>query len=135
MRASVISPFRAREIVRGRGAQSDLSIFQPDIVLPKQFWDTFKKEELGPEKALLLGVLESAVHDFQKHIFAKHAKERALFSNAEDWIATPGQHYMFSFDNVCSGIGLDPSYVRKGLMNWRDSKRVAFAEEIRSRRR
>jgi hypothetical protein len=80
------------------------------------------------EEALLLAMLEMAVEDFQKYLFAADAQGKALFQEAEEWILTSDSRWFFSFDNVCRHLKLSPSYVRRGLMRWKDRQLRAYAE-------
>ena len=51
------------------------SLFQPDTLLPAQYFGTFRsKTRLEPEKSLLLAVLEDAVICFQKYLFTRDRK-------------------------------------------------------------
>ena len=81
------------------------------------------------EEALLLAMLEMATEDFQKYLFATDAQGKALFQEAEEWILTSDSRWFFSFDNVCRHLKLSPSYVRRGLMRWKDNQLRARAEQ------
>jgi hypothetical protein len=99
------------------------SLFQPDILLPAQYLETFrKKSHLEPEKRLMLGVLEDAVACFQKYLFARDSKGKGLFRDAEEWISEENSDWLFSFDNICEVFGLNPQYVREGLARWKEKK-------------
>jgi len=37
------------------------------------------------------------------------------FREVEEWITHEGNEWIFSFDNVCEFLGLDPEYLRRGL--------------------
>ncbi|MEK7210101.1 MAG: hypothetical protein AAB070_01645, partial [Candidatus Binatota bacterium] len=96
------------------------SLFQPDTLLPAQYLETFRrKAPLEPEKRLMLSVLEDAVACFQKHLFSRDPRGRALFRNAEEWIEEEGSDWLFSFENICEVLDLDPHYVRQGLLRWK----------------
>ena len=41
---------------------------------------------LEPEKKLMLAILEDAVACFQKYVFARDGKGKALFRETEDWV-------------------------------------------------
>ncbi|TAJ98364.1 hypothetical protein EPO44_11760 [bacterium] len=96
------------------------SLFQPDTLLPAQYLETFRKKGyLEPEKRLMLAVLEDAIACFQKYPFARDSKGRALFREAEEWIVEEGSDWLFSFENICEVLALDPQYVRQGLLRWK----------------
>jgi hypothetical protein len=99
------------------------SLFQPDTLLPDQFLETFRrKSHLEPEKILMLAVLEDAIACYQKYIFARDGKGKALFQEAEEWIKEKGADWLFSFSNVCEILGFDPDYLRQGLMQWKEKR-------------
>jgi hypothetical protein len=69
-------------------AENNSTITNGDTSMVEQYLDTFRRSEhLEPEKSLLAAILE--------------------YCGGNDWI--------FSFDNVCELLGLDPEYVRRGL--------------------
>ncbi len=95
------------------------SLFQPDTLLPEQYLDTFRRKvHLEPEKKLLLAILEDAIACYQKYIFARDGKGKALFHEAESWVGEKGSEAVFSFDSVCEMLGFDPEYLRRGLVTW-----------------
>ena len=104
------------------------SIFQPDTLLPEQYLDTFRRKiQLEPEKKLMLAILEDGIACFQKHLFARDGKGKALFRDSETWIEEKNSEAVFSFDSVCECIGLDPDYLRRGMRTW---KAQALANQI-----
>ena len=99
------------------------SLFQPDTLLPDQYLDTFRRKlHLEPEKKLMLAVLEDAVACFQKYVFARDGKGKALFQETEDWVLDENTDWLFSFSNVCETLGFDPDYLRRGLVQWKTEK-------------
>jgi len=99
------------------------SLFQPDTLLPAQYHETFKrKSQLEPEKRLMLAVLEDAIACFQKYLFARDTRGRALYRDAEEWILEEDSDWLFSFENICEVLGFSPHYVRQGLIRWKEKK-------------
>ena len=95
------------------------SLFQPDTLLPEQYLDTFRRKvRLEPEKKLLLAILEDAIACYQKYIFARDGKGKALFREVESWVEEKGNEAVFAFDSVCEMLGFDPEYLRRGLATW-----------------
>jgi hypothetical protein len=72
------------------------------------------------EKRLMLAVLESATEDFQKYVLANHKRGRDLFDQAEAWIFNADDPSFFSFENICQHLQLDPGYMRRGFVRWKD---------------
>lgn len=97
------------------------SLFQPDTLLPEQYFSTFRRKfYLAPEKRLMLAILEDAVDCFQKCVCARDKKRRNLFLDAEHWIFDKNDgDWMFSFENVCDVLGLSPRYMRRELLRWK----------------
>ncbi len=79
-----------------------------------------RKVDLKEEQKLMLAVLNDAVTCFQKHFVARDKIGMSLFREAEDWILLQGKDdWLFSFDNICETLDLDPAYIRGGLQRWR----------------
>jgi hypothetical protein len=94
------------------------SLFQPDSLLPTQYFDTFRRKSvLEPEKRLMLAVLEDAVACFQKHVMVRDAKGEALFRDVEQWILGKSDDWLFSFENICESLGFNAWYIRQGLIS------------------
>ena len=93
------------------------AIFGTDSEAQQRYFDTFRRSEhLEPEKVLLLAVLEDAIHLFQKLHGARARAGKEHFREVNDWFMNQGNHGLFSFDSVCELLGLDPQYVRRGLL-------------------
>lgn len=85
----------------------------------------YKKNLREGEERLMLAVLESAVEDFQKYIFARNPRGKRLFQEAEDWfLDKDGEEGegLFSFENICETLRLHPDPIRKGLIVWKEAK-------------
>ena len=54
-----------------------------------------------------------------------------LFEDAEEWIKSEDEG-VFSFNNVCETLGLDPKRLRKGLEQWK-AKQIGAPPEDRKR--
>jgi hypothetical protein len=77
---------------------------------------------LGEER-LMLAVLQDAVECFQEHVVAQDLWEKKLFQEAEDWIWEKNTDWLFSFENICEALQLNPDYIRRGLLVWKEAKR------------
>jgi hypothetical protein len=98
------------------------SLFQPDTLMPAQYLDTYRrKSHLEPEKRLMVAVFEDAIACFQKYALAHEGKGLEIFRETEEWIVQEESEWLFSFDNVCEALGLEPQYVRGGLMRWKEA--------------
>ncbi len=108
----------------GHSTEDVDNLFQPDTVSPAQYLETVRrKTHLEAEQELMLAVLEDAITCFQVHFAARDKIKTRLFREAEDWILQQEKsNWLFSFDNVCETLGLNPDYIREGLLHWRDHR-------------
>ena len=81
-----------------------------------------KKDIREGEEKLALAVLESAVEDFQKYVLSKDEKQKKLFQEAEEWFLKKESDPLFSFEYICAILGLAPTYIRRGLISWKEAK-------------
>ena len=94
--------------------------FVPDTLLPIQYFEAMRRKHLLPgEERLVLSVLEDAVECFMKCIDSSTRKGQRLFRDAEVWITLEDKKWVFSFDNVCETLNIDPNYLRRGLREWK----------------
>lgn len=99
------------------------SLLQPDIVFSLDYIEfLLRKTPLPPEKRLMLTILEDAIGCFRKHIFAHDREAKRLFRKAEAWILEEGSDWPFSFQNISESLGIDPSYLREGLLRWKEKR-------------
>ncbi len=107
---------------RGGRFQSDerlLEVFDPDIILPAQHFAAIQRKKFpSGEHRLLVALIQDAIECFQKHMHARDAKRRQLFLDAQGWIGSEDDRGVFSFNNVCMLLGMNPDYVRQGLSEW-----------------
>jgi hypothetical protein len=77
------------------------------------------------EERLLYAMLENAIEDYQKYVSAMDKKGKELFQSAEAWFFETDSFSEFSFENLCDYLQLDASYLRKGLLHWKDVRRFS----------
>lgn len=99
--------------------QNLIAMMECDALAAGQFMDTCKRTFDGePEKMLLLAVLQDAIHCFRRYGAARDRASLARFCEVQRWIMVPNSDWIFSFANICETLGLDPQYVRRGLLQW-----------------
>ena len=97
-------------------AENIFTITTGDTLMRQQWFDTFRRSEhLEPEKSLLAAILEDAVHEYRKYNRAHDVNGKSRFREAEKWIMRGRNDWIFSFENVCELLDLDPEYVRRGV--------------------
>jgi hypothetical protein len=97
-----------------------LGLFEPDALLPAQFYAAFRGgSAVRGEKRLMLAVLQDALECYQKYALARDAHGHQLFAEAEEWISCEDRNWYFSFENICETLEINPAYMRQGLRRWR----------------
>ncbi len=96
--------------------------FESDVLMENEYLRINLSCSLGPEKSLMLAVLEDAIACYQKYYRCTDTKEKAAFSDAESWLVSSESDWSFSFVNICEALGLSPGYIRKGLANWAENQ-------------
>ena len=118
------APFWIKSIDQPRAPLEEraLAIFQPDILVENQFQLTYRRRfHLDPERVLMLAVLQDAVVCFQDNVAATCKRKRLMHLDAEEWFMNEDRSYLFSFENVCEALGYDASYMRQGLLRWKET--------------
>lgn len=105
-------------------------MFEPDTLLPEQFFSILGRKPLQGEKRLLLAMLEDAVHCFQTYLLARKPHERRLFQEAQEWIESTDTRWFFSFENICDILGIHPGRMREALQEWREKQILLQQQEV-----
>ena len=108
---------------------SEFCPFQPDTLVSAEFCDAVqKRSRLLPEHALMRAVLDDAVCCFQKCLSARDKAGKKMFREVEEWILEENSEWIFCFENVCDVLGLDPQYIRRGLLRWKERRIAACGQ-------
>jgi hypothetical protein len=110
-------------------------LLQADASLPAQYWDTIaRKDQLAPEKKLLLAVLENAIRTYRQYVFTPSR----LLHEVEDWLFAENRDHPFAFETICDALGLNAECVRRGILRSQSKRAVkqdAPAAEKKKKRR
>lgn len=69
----------------------------------------------GPERALISALLFDGVQNYMNYtVIAKGAKKNR-YKEAFQWVNSRSTEYIFSFENCCQALGIDPDTLRFGL--------------------
>lgn len=120
---------------QGEFTRGERLIFDPtDAVTVERL---LRKKTREREEALLVAILEDAIDCYQKYVFARGGKGKKLFEETEQWILDRDADWLFSFENICEMLRLNPGYVRRGLLHWKKIavERSAATEPPRSKKR
>jgi hypothetical protein len=106
-----------------------LLLFQPDVLLASEFFEGLRKErKTDPAKKLMLAILEDAVNCLQHYASVSGETGRTLYHEARAWIMDPHNRWIFSFENVCESLDLNPDYIRDGVRRWEERRRALRAQ-------
>jgi hypothetical protein len=98
--------------------------FEVDILATEDFARIHRSRPLSPEHDLMAAVLEEALADYQRCWKARDKKGKKQFADAQAWILESDSDWIFSFVNCCGAIGIEPDYLRQGLLHWNQGKRT-----------
>lgn len=95
-------------------------VFAPDVLMPSQHADRMRRrsEQDGPRR-LMIAILEDALNVFCRMGGTTDVRGREMFAEAEEWFESRDGDWLFSFESVCSVLGFEPEYVRRGLRAWK----------------
>jgi len=94
--------------------------------LSAQYFENLRRRtHFEPEKRLMLALLEDAINCYQDNLISRSGKKKRLFEDTEQWVLRTDGDWIFSFDNVCDALGLNPEYVRQGLLRWKERSQKA----------
>ncbi|HYJ15337.1 MAG TPA: hypothetical protein VE170_07590 [Candidatus Limnocylindria bacterium] len=65
-------------------------------------------------------ILEEAIKTYRMNVSAKGGRDYRLFLDVQTWIMARNDDWLFSFENICEVLGLDPDFVRSGLTRWKE---------------
>jgi hypothetical protein len=96
---------------------------EPDSILPEQFFPEQQPTWSG-EMSLLWTVFSDGLESFRKEVSLGNEQSEAYLETI-DWIHETGQDRVFSFENLCEVFGLNPTWVRNSLHDWRERYRLS----------
>ena len=115
-------------------------LFEGDVVAPDQFLEIFTKgKSLVPEKELMLAIMSDAIECVLKYCEEPIPLREKLFREAYDWLFDDDDREPFAFLNLCETLNLNPSYLRRGVLQKMrtkslDARRTGGGRAVRLRR-
>ena len=93
-------------------------LFEPDTILSTQFYAMFKNSQYRePERRLMVAILEDAVSCLSTDLHRCNPRQRKQYEEAKAWVAADDEsEWIFSFKNICEVLGMNPNYLRRGLI-------------------
>jgi hypothetical protein len=112
-------------------------LFEPDTILPTQFYAMFKNSQYRePERRLMVAILEDAVSCLSTDPHRSNPRQKKQYEEAKTWVAADEEsEWIFSFKNICEVLGMDPGYLRRGLIRPKTSSPIRSSSVIVMSRR
>jgi|ERR1700722_7629866 hypothetical protein len=87
-----------------------------DPLLPVQYYERVAGgQSPSGEFRLFFAILEDALRCYVRAKDCRSGAKRAEFVDAREWFFTRGIPQVFSFESICSFLGLDPDWLRSRL--------------------
>ena len=86
-----------------------------DPLLPDQYLRRAGERLVEPRKRLMLAVLKTALDDYRRVTSDGGIADPKAQRDAIAWVESTDRSWPFSFENLCEGVGLDPTWLRRGL--------------------
>ncbi len=96
------------------------SVFEPDVILPDHFLASTDGGTKGGERRLMAALLSDGIEAYINQntgTTVESRRQKGKF-NAAEWVEISDDSYVFSFDNVCRSLGINPHYLRLGLTRY-----------------
>jgi hypothetical protein len=98
-----------------------VSLFEPDI-LNEAARPRNARRAITPERRLLIAILADAVDCYQNNLHARSARGRRLCREAEQWMFSDDQAWVFSFRNICDALDVDADAMRARARAWKTQR-------------
>lgn len=106
---------------------------QPDALLVNEYLHVYQSSfAQTPEMKLVAAVLKDGIDSYIKYLSAKPRRRRKLINETEEWFLSKDETWLFSFENVCAILKLEPDYIRRALLRYQQE--YAKHEEFNAQR-
>jgi hypothetical protein len=109
-----------REYNDDRFSQEEARLFhQPDVVCVGEYLHVYQgRPAETPERRLIAAILRDAVDCYLRDCFTKNRHRKRSFREAEEWFFKSDGYGVFSLENVCGVLNIDPGYIRRSLKEY-----------------
>ena len=92
---------------------------QPDVLCVNDYLQVYQANGADtPEKRLVMAVLRDAIDCYTHDCFTSERHRIRAFRDAETWLFKADGDGVFSLNNICAVLHLDPGYIRRSLRNY-----------------
>jgi hypothetical protein len=93
---------------------------QPDVLLVNEYLHVYQSNFAEtPEMKLVAAILKDGIDCYIKHLSSKQRRWNKLSTEAEEWFMSEDENWLFSFENVCAILKLEPDYIRRALLHYK----------------
>jgi hypothetical protein len=96
-----------------------VSLFEPDILNDAASRRNARRG-VTPERRLLIAILADAIDCYQKNLDAHTTRGKRLCREAEHWMLSDDQQWVFSFRNICDALSVDAEALRARTRAWKE---------------
>jgi hypothetical protein len=109
-----------REYNDDRYSQEEARLFhQPDVLCVGEYLHVYQgRPAETPERRLIAAILRDAVDCYLRDCFTKNRHRKRSFREAEEWFFKSDGYGVFSLENVCNVLNIDPGYIRRTLKEY-----------------
>lgn len=116
----------ARDVADDRFSQHEETkrLFgQPDVLCVHEYLHVYQcRPAETPERRLLAAILRDAIDCYLRDCFAKNRYRKRSFREAEEWFfRNENDHGIFSLESVCGILNLDPGYICRSLVRYKQT--------------
>ena len=96
---------------------AEMSFAGVPTVIAEEIYNGEKGYAIGPVRSLMSALLFDGVQSYMMYESGGGNSGKKKNREAFNWVHSRAKEYIFSFDNVCEALGIDPEYLRCGLSN------------------
>jgi len=112
------NPNPNREYGDDRFSQEEARLFrQPDVLCVDEYLHVYQgRPAETPERRLVAAILRDAIDCYLRDCFTKNRHKKRSFREAEEWFFKSDDYGVFSLENICGILNIDPGYIRRSLL-------------------
>lgn len=97
--------------------------FRLDELIEEEFYSTRERKLLAPETELMLAVLKDGIaHILKGGERRKRKREAQEVAQDQRWMIEENDDWVFSFENICTALQINPSWLRRGIIQKKKAK-------------
>ena len=111
--------------MRARDDEQSTPVFEPEVILPEQFFAGPRRDRRQGEHRLMAAILDDAVLTCCVPQVARARGGYRAVREAGDWIESNDRSWTFSFERICDALDLNADYIRRGVRALKQRSRRA----------